>query len=268
MINNSKLKKFGVIFIELLHIQIIDTNQKNIFEDNTKKLYFNWGVIWSTFNPLLLIIGLSILVSIGLRGRSFQLEYIVFIFLFWFAFTSIVSETINFKPKIFLISKKFINPWLLIVVLFISNFLKVFLRFLVVYIAMTFLEFELQPYHLCASMILLLFFGFFYGTIISTLFHNNAFFSDLHGYFLQALFFTSSVIIPVTRLPENLREILLYNPIVHLMEWIKVPTSGINYTYIDIDYFLSWFFIFLFILPLSLYKKNNQCIKDGQQDNK
>lgn len=260
MINNSKLKKFGVVFIELLYIQLIDLNKKNIFEDSAKKLYFNWGVIWSTFSPLLLIIGLSILVSIGLRGRAFQLEYIVFIFLFWFAFTSIVSETINFKPTKFLISKKFINPWLLIIVLFSSNFLKVFLRFLVVYLAMIFLEFELQPYHLCVAMVLLLFFGFFYGTIISSLFHNNAFFSDLHGYFLQALFFTSSIIIPVTRLPENLREILLYNPIVHLMEWIKVPTSGINYTYIDINYFIAWFLILLLIFPLSLYKKNDQCL--------
>ena len=30
MINNSKLKKFGVVFIELLYIQLIDLNKKHI----------------------------------------------------------------------------------------------------------------------------------------------------------------------------------------------------------------------------------------------
>ena len=88
--------------------------------------------------------------------------------------------------------------------------------------------------------------------------HEMLFLKELHQYFLTFLFFTSSILIPVPLLPEPIRGILLYNPLVHYFEWIKVPVTNVEYSFIDINYFLSFLLIMFLLSPLFLfYKQKN-----------
>lgn len=87
---------------------------------------------------------------------------------------------------------------------------------------------------------------------------RNSLFSDAHGFFLTGLFFLSSIIIPVPLLPENIRNILLYNPIVHLFEWVKFPTTGIYYDFIDLNYFLNFLLLMMIVTPIFIMIHSRQ----------
>ena len=258
MIHKSKAQNFKSIFFEILFFIKIDNVKSRVLQTKDRKLYFNWGIIWETLSPLLIVIGLSILVTLGIRGSRMVLEFVIFLFLFWFAFTSIITSIIQTSVSKFIFAKSYINPWIIFIGIFANEKCALFLRFIIVYTAMDFLGYILQPYHLATAMVLLTTLGFFYGIAVSYFFHDNAFFKDLHNFFLTGLFFTSSIIIPVTSMPENIREILLYNPLVHLMEWVKVPTTGVQYSYIDINYFLNFWMILAILSPIFLYLKNNR----------
>ena len=260
LFNSGAWQNFSRSFNTLLYILLVNTKKRNVFQDSKNTLYFNWGLIWNTLSPLILVIGLSILVTSGIRGRGFSLEYIVFLLMHWFAFIGIVHTVISFKPDANLLSKRFISPWLICLVSFFISIIQLSIRFIIVYVVMTYMGFVLQPFHLISNMLLLSSFALFYGIIISTLLHEKDFLQDLHGYFLSGLFFISSIIIPITRVPESVREVLLYNPLVHLNEWTKTATSGISYSYIDIGYFLNSFYFLLILFPIFLYLKNNLCL--------
>ena len=264
MARKNPLQNFKTAFYEVLKINLL-LSSGNARTFHGKNLYFNWGLVWDTLNPLILVVGLAALVSIGLRGRGFDLEYILFIFLFWFAFSTFIGKILQLKPKPFLIFKRFISPWLIFFTEFTSMIVSLFLRFLLCILAMYFFGFELQFFHLFITFILLNLFGFSYALLISTIFHNNSFVADSHSYFVQGLFFTSSIIIPVPLLPENLRNVLLFNPLVHLFEWLKAPTTGIYYEFIDLNYFLAFLFLLLIHFPLVLYIKNKKILDNREQ---
>lgn len=264
MARKNPLQNFKTAFYEVLKINLL-LSSGNARTFHGKNLYFNWGLVWDTLNPLILVAGLAVLVSIGLRGSGFALEYMLFLFLFWFGFSTFIGKVIQLKPKPFLISKRFISPWLIFFTEFTSNIISLFLRFLLCILAMNFFGFELQFFHLFITFILLNLFGFSYALLISTIFHNNSFAADSHSYFVQGLFFASSIIIPVPRLPDYLRDVLLYNPLVHLFEWLKAPTSGIYYEFIDLNYFLAFLYLFLILFPLALYIKNKKILDNREQ---
>tara|TARA_A100001011_G_C14317021_1_gene848412 strand:- start:450 stop:1268 length:819 start_codon:yes stop_codon:yes gene_type:complete len=259
----SKFKIFETAFYESILVSIALTTRGRVLSKKNGYLYFNWGIIWDVFSPMLLVIGFALLVSIGLRGAGLELDVMIFLFLFWFGFTSIVTKIINLSIREFQIANKYVTPWMIIYGVFIINVASLFIRFMLCILALKFLNFEVEILHLTSVFILISLFSFFYSLLISVIFHNNSFISDFHNYFLQALFFTSSIIIPVTRLPENIRNILVYNPLVHLFEWLKVAYTGISYNYIDIYYFLSFMFALALIFPLSIYLKNNLMLNNN-----
>ena len=238
--------------------QVISSSFIKLVLDNhisyltSKGLNFNWGIIWNMLNPLIIVIGFAILFSTGIRGQGRDLEYFLFLILFWFGFSQIVNKCINFKPKPFLIYKKNLNFWILITSETVSQVIPLFIRFLLCAFTMTFLGFELQLYHLTYCFILISLFAFFYGCIMRAMINENSFLSDAHGFVLTGLFFLSSILISVPLLPENIRDILLYNPLVHLFEWTKYPTTGIFYEFIDLNYFLNFLFWMVILAPILL----------------
>ena len=256
----SKINKSSQIFwktyFEVVHTSLILSTKGRFFK--RKNLFFNWSIIWDAVNPLIIVIGLAILVSAGIRGRGFDLEYIVFLFLVWFGLTQSVSKMLALTPSDFLTSKKYISPWIVFLSEYSISSCQLFIRFIICFFGMMLLGFQIEPFHLFVLFILISILGFTYGVFISLLSHGNSFIHDLHGYALQGLFFLSSILIPVPRLPNPIRDILLYNPLVHLFEWVKSPTTGIYYEFIDINYFLNFFYCFLILVPITLYFKNKR----------
>ena len=247
-------------FLDLI---VITTSLKFLLQSEnkylrTKSLNFNWGIIWNFLNPLIIVIGFAILFSSGIRGQGRDLEYFLFLILLWFGFSQTVTRCINFNPGIFFQNKKKLNNWILILSESFSQILPLFIRLLICMYTMTFIGFDLEFYHLFYCFILLSLFAVSYACIIRTLMMRNSLFSDAHGFFLTGLFFLSSIIIPVPLLPENIRNILLYNPIVHLFEWVKFPTTGIYYDFIDLNYFLNFLLLMMIVTPIFIMIHSRQ----------
>ena len=228
----------------------------------SKHLNFNWGVVWSLLSQLILVTGFAILLASGLRGTGRDFEYFIFLILFWFGFQQVVSKTIRMNFPLILWHKKNINILIVSLSIGFSQISALYLRFLICLFVMTFLGYKIQHFHVFSGFILISLFGFLYGILLTYLFKENEFLIELNSFFLTAMFFLSSIIVPIHGLPENIRNILLFNPLVHLFEWIKVPTTQIYYDYIQIEYFLNFIYVFLILSPIFLMLKQDRIHKN------
>ena len=253
---NLKKTTKGVqeIIIELIVFYLLKLNSGRSLK--TAKMNFNWGIIWSSFNSLPIVAGWALLFSIGVRGSGFDLSYFIFLLLFAFGFNRLVSHVIKFQLDSILINKKEINILNAIFSFYMSEFYLLLIRFLLLVMILNIFNFNLEYYHLLCGFLIITFIGFFYGVVLYSILKNNAFLSELHGYFLLVVFITSSVILPVSILPEPIRDIFLYNPLAHVSEWIKAASTGVTLDYINIFYPLVFLLFFLIISPIFLWLTN------------
>ena len=78
-----KYKFLSTAFYESIKISILLTTRKRVFTSSKSYIYFNWGILWDLFSPMILVIGFAFLVSIGIRGNGSILDVMIFLFLFW-----------------------------------------------------------------------------------------------------------------------------------------------------------------------------------------
>ena len=264
-LNRKKSQVFIDTALEIASIKAIKRNSSKKFV--TEKMTFNWGIIWETFNPLILVAGWSLLFYLGIRGRNFDLAYFVFLLLFWFGFQQLVTKTINLDLPKFFKNKTKIGFLHIICAELFANLVPLILRFIFLIFVMTFFNYELQFYHLLYGMTITILIGFFYALIQNSVFDSNTFLIEAHGYFLQALFLMSSILIPVTRLPEPIRDVFLYNPLVHVNEWIKSASTGIVYEYIELSYAINFLFVLAILSPLFIWRKNTKINQINKNEN-
>jgi ABC-type polysaccharide/polyol phosphate export permease len=248
------------IIDELVVFFICRGNQDKLFQ--SRSMNYNWGIIWQTLSPLIIVLGWTLFVSLGIRGKGFDLEYFVFLLLFIFSFNIICTAIINLGMPDELEHKKNINIHILAYSLFISNFIPLVIRFALVSITLIFFNYHLAYFHLFYGLLITALLALFYGIAINAFFNGSNFLKDSHVYVLTLVFITSSVILPVTRLPEAIRNIFLYNPLAHVSEWIKTPITGVSYEYIDITYPLKLLFILAILSPIFLWHINKNKYKD------
>lgn len=242
------------IIIELIVFHLLKLNSGRSFK--AAKMNFNWGIIWSCLNPLIIVFGWVMLFSLGIRGSGYDLSYFVFLLLFVLGFNKLVSLIIRFQLDSILINKKEINILNSIFSLYMSEFYLLLARFLLLVMVLNLFNFNLAYFHLLCGFLIITFIGFFYGAVLNAIFKNNAFLSELHNYFQIVVFITSSVIIPVSILPEPIRDIFLYNPLAHVSEWIKSASTGITFDYINIFYPLIFLLFLVIISPIFLWFTN------------
>lgn len=245
--------RFQELIIELTAFYLLKPNSGKTFK--AVGMNFNWGIIWSSLSPLIIVAGWALLFSIGIR-RGFDLSYFIFLLLFSIGFNRLVSHIINFQLDPIFHNKKEINILNTIFACYLSEFYFLLLRFMLLVLILNIFDFDLAYYHLIYGCLIICTIGFFYGTVLNSIFKNKTFLLEVHNYFLQAVFLTSSVIIPLPRLPESIRNIFLYNPLAHVNEWIKSASTGITYEYIDINYPISFLLFFIIISPIFLWFTN------------
>jgi ABC-type polysaccharide/polyol phosphate export permease len=243
------------LIIELTVFYLLKPNSDKAFK--TVEMNFNWGIIWSSLNPLIIVAGWTLLFSVGIRGGGYDLSYFVFLLLFALGFNKLVSTIINFQLDLTFHNKKEINIINTIFARYLSEFYSLLLRFLLLVLILNVFNFDLAYYHLTYGFLIICTIGFFYGVLLNSIFKNKTFLIEVHSYFLQAVFLTSSVILPITRLPESVRNIFLYNPLTHVNEWVKSATTGITYDYINIYYPLLFLLFCTIISPIFLWFTNN-----------
>jgi len=231
---------------------------------NRNGVHFNWGIIWNTLSLLIIVAALVFLFTSGIRGRArdFQLEYFVFILLFWFQFRDVANELLSLNIPSNLHDTGFIN-WLnyglsKIVICIFQNLI----RFLLVLSIMSFLGFNYDFPSILVGFYMMTIFSIYFGSFVYFIFEDSFLFQNLFRFVLLALFFMSDVIIPITVFPPEIREYLLYNPLVHVNSSMREPITNIYYTYIDfgyaIDCLVYGFIIFLLLFIYKLYRNNFQ----------
>jgi capsular polysaccharide transport system permease protein len=86
------------------------------------------------------------------------------------------------------------------------------------------------------------------------------FYKKMYGYMMLPLMFTSAVFYTVESLPTMLRELIVYNPLVHFMEMLHGSYFYVLDTrYVDYMYMTYWTIIPFFI-GLFLYTKSEKNI--------
>lgn len=254
-----KFSKFNLVFVNLMSTALIhESGKKNI---SNQKFFFNWGILWNALSPLIIVFGFALLMYIGLRG-GYAIEYFLFILLFWFGFQLTVGKGINLNIPKFLVNSPGATVSTIVLAIYSNYILQLFIRFLICYFVLIALNFKIHFVPLIIGFVLISLFTFSYSVIVSSLLHKSIFLKEMHVYFLTALFFTSSVLIPVPQLPSPLRDALLFNPLVHFFEWLKIPTTNIEYSFVDINYFLKFLLAMVIFTPISFFYKQKYLKED------
>jgi len=105
------------------------------------------------------------------------------------------------------------------------------------------------------AVVWLALFGFSLGLLSAVIGMFYEIYTKILNIIMTPLLFVSALMYTVDSLPPVLREIILYNPLVHFIEMIHGYYFNVLDTqYVDYEYMFYWTFIPLF-LGLYFYKK-------------
>lgn len=226
---------------------------------NLKSRFFrfpigNLSVVWQGFIPIL---AMTAIFSSGIRGGGRELEYFLFAMFNFFVFMSIVAEVTDKGMSILFKLERI--PQINIILVEISgilfNAINYFVVLVIVMIVATALGLSIPWYWVLYSFLLHILIAIVWSIPIGIFCQLSAFFKSCMKWFRRGLFFTSSILIPVPLMPPGIRDILLFNPLVHVNEQLKYQVTGISYSFIDISYAFYFIFAFLlFCLPITYLK--------------
>jgi capsular polysaccharide transport system permease protein len=105
-----------------------------------------------------------------------------------------------------------------------------------------------DPISLAGGVFSLFFFSFCTAILSSSLARLWRPWPQVFGYLSRPLYFTSGVFFTFESLPSSIKALALYNPVAHLLEWIRTGAipGFVSYSYSPL-YVYSWAFSMLFI---------------------
>jgi len=211
-------------------------------------LFFNWGILWSIFVPLIYVLAFSLIFGAGLRGSGVaDMESFVFILFLFFNFREIVNDFVMSDDEIeFFKQKRYINYLILLTSQKTRILIQSFIRLILVIIVMNFLNYKIYflPISICFFIMFLL--AIYFGLIASSIIGKNIFGRTIFQFFLFLILIISDVIVPFEIWPEQIIQYLLYNPIVHLNGYLKSTVSNVYFDYIDLRYSIEFFVLMFF----------------------
>ncbi len=244
MIKRSSFSIFKSVLIALF-LREIQTRY------GTKKL----GYFWAILDPMSQVIVFS-LVKASITDKSMNgIDYPVFLatsFLTYNFFKFMMNGSMSaFTANKALFSYRQVKP----IDAIISRF---FIEFLVmsgtIFVFLSFglyfeLDISVKNFNMVIFAVLWLgFFGLILGILFAVIasFYEN--FAKIIGFISTPLFFLSGLLFTVDSLPQALRDIILYNPVIHFLEMIHGNYFAILDTqYVDYEYMMWWTIIPLFL---------------------
>lgn len=218
---------------------------------------FSLGIIWSSLKQLIIIGGISFVFSVGLKGTGLQIEYLFFNLLLWFLFAEITNTTISLPFNKAMLSMEYSNAYTYIFGHIIRIIIQYFLLLCLSLLLFFIFDIDIYLVELIRAFILMIFVSIIYSTFIAAIFHKKTFLIEMHGFYMQALFFASATVIPINLIPQPIRDFLLVNPIVHIQESYKSNVTGLELSYIsDSNPIIFIFFGIFLILPSIQFKDN------------
>jgi len=224
----------------------------------TKKL----GYFWAIFDAMLMVLVFASLKSAISENSMPGLDFPVFLatgFLAFFLWKNIVTKSIGaFSSNQALFNYVQVKPIDTLITRFLIEILVSSMATLVFLALGLYFEFDIAVKDFSVvilSVVWLSIFGFSVGlftAIVGTFYET---FIKIVNILMTPMMFISALMYSVDSLPPLLREIILYNPLVHFIEMIHGNYfSVLNTQYVDYSYMFYWTFIPLF-LGLYFYSK-------------
>jgi len=224
----------------------------------TKRL----GYFWALFDAMFMVLIFAGLKSAISEHSMPGIEFPVFLatgFLAFFMWKNIVKKSMGaFSANTALFSYKQVKPIDTIITRFLIEILVSTMATLVFLAIALYIDLDvsIKDFNMVMLGVLwLALFGFAIGlftAVVGTFYET---FSKIVDVIISPMMFVSAIMYTVESLPPVLRDIILYNPLVHFMELIHGSYfSKLDTNYVNYEYMFYWTFIPLF-LGLYFYTK-------------
>ncbi len=251
MIKRSSFTIFSSV-IKALFLREIQTRF------GTKKL----GYFWAIFDAMLMVLVFAGLKSAISENSMPGLDFPVFLasgFLAFFLWKNIVNKSLGaFNSNQALFSYVQVKPIDTLITRFLIELLVSAMATLVFLVIGLYLDFNVNIQNFNMVMLAVAWFSLFgfsiglFSAVIGSFYET---YIKIINIIMTPLMFISALMYTVDSLPPMLREIILYNPLVHFIEMIHGNYFKVLDTrYVDYEYMFYWTFIPLF-LGLYFYTK-------------
>lgn len=246
--------------------------KSSIFALFLKEMYDSVGIKKSGYFWLFFDVIFAILIFAGLKGYFQSLgipgmDMVVFITVnmmaFFFFRTTLQLMTNAFTSNKSLFDYRQVKPFDVALSAFLFNlYVRILATILLIFLGW-YLKFDLTIKDFVmvfAAVVWFAVFSFGLGLLSAVLASFFETWKKMLGYIMLPLLLTSAVFYTVGSLPQELREIILYNPVAHFMEMLHGSYFEVLDTqYVDYIYMTYWTIIPFFI-ALLLYKKSENGI--------
>lgn len=225
------------------------------------------GYFWAVIDPTAKIVVFSAIKTILFAKTGLAYDYPVFLatsFLAYDLFINITKKSMDaFESNRGLFSYKQVKPFDTLIVRYLVEGLVMILAAMVLIVAGLYLGFDLKVENVnmvILGVIWISVFGFGLGLFFAVIsqFYEN--FKKTINLLFLPLFFLSALFYTVDSIPSQLREYLLFNPVVHFIEFIHGNYFiALHTDYVNPVYMAFWTLTPLF-LGLYLYRKTEQRI--------
>jgi ABC-2 type transport system permease protein/lipopolysaccharide transport system permease protein len=217
----SEIVEYRQVLQQLIHQQITMRYRRTFF-----------GFFWTLLNPLL---NMAIIAAVFSLVMKFQVnEYAIFLFAAMIPW-SIFSNSLNqgggaLLANESLFKKIYLPKQLFVVSVVISTMIDSLLSTACLFIIAVFLgaKISFALFFLPVAFLLLASFSLGIALILSVL---TVYYRDVQyliGVILQALYFATPIIYPITAIPEKFHSIFVWNPLVYYIDLFRAPIySGV-----------------------------------------
>jgi capsular polysaccharide transport system permease protein len=225
------------------------------------------GYFWAIFDAMLMVLVFAALKAAIAENAMPGVDFPVFLatgFLAFFLWKNIVSRSMNaFSANMALFAYRQVKPFDTIITRIILEVLVSTMATLVFIAIGLYFEFDIaiQEFNMVMLAVLwLIIFGFGFGLMSAVFSHFYETFGKVINVLMTPLLFVSALMYTVDSLPPVLRELILYNPLVHFVEMIHgYYFQALDTQYVNYEYMLYWTLVPLYI-GLYFYVKGEKRI--------
>ncbi len=225
------------------------------------------GYFWALFDAMLMVLIFAGLKSLVAEKSMPGIDFPVFLasgFLAFFMFKNIVNGAMGaFSANAALFNYRQVRPFdtlvsRVLVEILVSTMATLAFIGIGLYFEFNITVKDFSMVILAVVWLVLFAFGFgLFSAVMATFFENYA---KIVQVIMTPLLFISALMYTVESLPQALREIILYNPLVHFIEMIHGNFfTTLTTEYVDYSYMFFWTFIPLFA-GLYLYRASEKRI--------
>tara|TARA_B100000989_G_scaffold150828_1_gene112431 strand:- start:6334 stop:7101 length:768 start_codon:yes stop_codon:yes gene_type:complete len=213
------------------------------------------GLIVTFLKPLFFLAVIVGAVTLGLRGVQAESTAISFLFplLFWFYFNDAAMKVNLLDSQEQLKALPNIQPLSMMLAVVLSEFVINSILLAFIFITLIFFEISVDFFFTTILFLLTTLFTFAYVFFVSLIVYKNQVLVKFHDVFLRILFFTSSVVVPLSILPQNVQSFLYINPLCHIMDLSRVYNLELTNSLTSFSY-VMWSIFIMVVFGFVLYR--------------